>query len=579
MDVTQVRPETAGDTPSRAGNRKGLERISVTGGQAIALALLFYEGAVHVLFYIWHTVHFLFREDSGLYYAFAKTGVKFGWSRLWDIPAQNAAYKLTGPLPFYPLPYTPPVGFLWAPLALMRYSLANNIWSVLIFAAFVGACVLAVEGSAPKKVILLLAAMVPYPVFFGLLLKQMIVLQMLGIAAAYRLFRRGSDAKAGVVLSIVVILHPQGTLVIPIALLVARRFKAFRAWLLSSAAITAVSIAVIGLHGVRGYVDRILLTQRRPELFGVIGHLSLPVRLSEYKLLEIAVQIGIVIGAAVVINKHRHAGPEPMLAVGVLASLMIVPFVHSNDFMILFVAAWLLLNVRLRIWDYAIMGAGYLIMLLITPSNLYNLDSWTMGSRLIFFEMVWLISLYFIPSERRVHSRAPSSSRRLRTTGIVLVVFSVLGLIAGVYRSYERNSEIKLPSRIGAYVRAVDGSVAVGAKAFVRDQGFPDGVAATYAGPGGAEVVVVAGRLRYGSPEELGVIDDAIEGLVDARNAGDVSDFALAGTTVRCADVGTLGGAACGWANGRAVVVAFSTHGPSERAVAEIAGRLHRLLV
>jgi hypothetical protein len=238
------------------------------------------------------------------------------------------------------------------------------------------------------------------------------------------------------------------------------------------------------------------------------------------------------------------------------------------------------MNHRLRVHDYAIMAAGYVLMTLMTPENLYRPDSWTMGSRIIAFEMAWMISLYFVPSSERVRpATVQPLRRRLTASAIVLTVFAAGGCAAGAYRIHDRNNVIRLPSTIGSLTRARTGdSLSQNARGYLRANGFLDGTAATYSLPNGGEVLVAAGRLKYGTPEEYSIGNDTVRELIDANEVTDVSDYAVSGITVRCANNGALGGTSCGWTNGRAVVVAFATPGIGEYALAQVTAAAHKVI-
>jgi hypothetical protein len=459
------------------------------------------------------------------------------------------------------------VGFLFAPFTFMGYTAALWVWGALMLGCFVGAGALAIEGTWTRKTILILAALATYSAFFGLILGQIISMQMLGIALAYQLMKRGKDPAAGAILALVVLMHPQGTVFIPIALLAARRFRVFKWLAIWGLGIGIFSLVALGLDGAHAYVDRILLSQKAPHLFVVSSRLSITLALRNHKMFQILVQVAFAVVGFLVVNRHRR--DEVTLAVGMLASLLIVPFVHANDFMILFVGAWLLTNLRLRARDYVILAAGYLILATMTPQSVFKRGWLPIG-----FEIVWLLSLYFLPRPARPRispARSLAVPRRWAIpVAAALCIAAVGGAALGAERSHEK-SRVVFPHRLDGFTLSsvVEPESLVDVR-HLRSQGFPAAGSATFERAGDSVRVVVA-RLKFGAPEDAKTSIRVIKRVMRAVLVSGYHKVNLSGDSpIQCFAASKRGGATCAWSNFRSVVIVLGSPGMSYRDVAAL---------
>lgn len=146
----------------------------------------------------------------------------------------------------------PIVAFLYAPLALIPYNLSGLVWLVLSSALLVW-CILSLATLAPKLMVhkrkLVILAVLAAPPTFELLGSGqdsafVLLLWLIGI----RLFQTSHPLWAGAVLGLGIV-KPQLVIVIPLVLLATRNYKALAAFSAVIAAISGVSLGLVGLEG------------------------------------------------------------------------------------------------------------------------------------------------------------------------------------------------------------------------------------------------------------------------------------------------------------------------------------------
>lgn len=190
-----------------------------------------------------------------------------GGRLLWDDPdnlydprvqnrVQNDAVGTTAALSWFVSP--PIVAALYAPLALIPYSASGFVW-LAISALLLVWCILSLDTLAPrlmlhKRRLVLLAVFAAPPVFELLGSGQdsafILLLWLLGI----RLFKSGHPLWAGAVLGLG-FAKPQLVLVIPLVLLATRNYKALAAFSAVVAAVSGISLGLVGLDGIRHWAE------------------------------------------------------------------------------------------------------------------------------------------------------------------------------------------------------------------------------------------------------------------------------------------------------------------------------------
>jgi len=142
---------------------------------------------------------------------------------------------------------------LYAPLALLGYGSSVTVWTLISMSCLVGSWRLArplaprLFAEHPVLVVVMLAAFEPVLELVGA--GQDSAVSLLLWLAGTRLMLAGRDVPAGVVFALG-LFKPQQFLLVPVVLLVQRRYKALTAWGVTAGALGLASVAIVGVHGV-----------------------------------------------------------------------------------------------------------------------------------------------------------------------------------------------------------------------------------------------------------------------------------------------------------------------------------------
>ena len=313
--------------------------ITVAVGVSVVLAIIDLQWS--------YTLHYkLAQPDFYVYYLAAQLGRAHGWAAIYDpavfLPPVTAAVGK-------PLPYLNPPELAWlvTPLSLLPYPLATWIWTGVLAAAFVLVWYLAAPGRGLTRLIHGLGAAVLLPVFVGVLFGQVSLVVVGAVALAWWLLSRGRPWLAGLALS-ALILKPQMAFLVPIALLVAGYGRVFLAWLAVSVPLAVITLLATGT-GVFHQISQSLQTVRAvpgPIQSSLLRLLSLPVAV---------IGIALVLGASVyILWRGRGSGPSRPIAVGLIASVLVSPYVNFYDLSALVLAAWLILGTNPPRWQHAV---------------------------------------------------------------------------------------------------------------------------------------------------------------------------------------------------------------------------------
>jgi hypothetical protein len=198
---------------------------------------------------------------------------------------------------------------------------------------------------------------------------------------------------------VIAALKPHCLLLVPFALLAAGRRRAFWSFLLAGAAIGLLLLWLVGLDGARAYVERIRYAGSHPEEFWVGWAITMP-RHFETTAGRILAQAAA--AAAALVAAWRHRDLELSLAAGLVGSLLVTPYIHLDDWMLLFPAAWLTL--RRVPWAAIPLAGCYALLLLCTHTGTPLWGRWV-----LLFECVWLVGLFAVPARwiERERSAAP----------------------------------------------------------------------------------------------------------------------------------------------------------------------------
>jgi Glycosyltransferase family 87 len=337
-------------------------------------------------------LHRSLEGDFALYYVFARIGLRHGWGSLYDLSAQRQEWHAFGPTLFYPEIYTPPLAWLVAPFALLPFQFAIALWTVGLVAALVLTWWLCAPRTRwPERLAHLAIAFALAPVAFGLLLGQVVVVVAAAVAGAWWLIRRQRPFTAGLVLALIA-LKPQLAFLVPLALLASGRRRAFAGWVTGSGAILAVCLLTLGIDGLWAYGSRLVAASNSLDAFVVPVQLTLAGFLGGGLMAHTA-QLGVIAITLVFCWRRRANGPEFPIAAGLCASLLVTPFVHSQDLAMLLPAAWLSLRTAWSPFERTLGVSGYVASLLLaTPLPLL------------------LVLVGWAPLKERMGGRVPAAS-------------------------------------------------------------------------------------------------------------------------------------------------------------------------
>lgn len=296
-----------------------------------------------------------YRVDSPdflVYYLAARVGASHGWAAIYDpsifLPLERA---IVGP----PLPYLNPPELAWIvlPLSWLPYAVSAWIWRGLLLAAGAVSCWLV----APRRGKLLhgLSAIVLLPIFASVAFGQVSLVIVAVVAIAWALLQRDRPWLAGAVLSLL-ILKPQLAFLVPVSLLLAGYGRVFVAWLSATALLAGSALLTAG----PGALDDIAQSLR------LVYDLPGPVQLSALHLLPtslawLAMAAALIVGIAVVLGVGRRQ-PSMAIAVGLLTSALVSPYLNFYDVSSAVLAGWLLLGLGARPWFRALLMGGYLAL-------------------------------------------------------------------------------------------------------------------------------------------------------------------------------------------------------------------------
>jgi hypothetical protein len=297
-----------------------------------------------------------FHNDFTFYYAAARIGTAHGWQSIYDLRLQQEALDALGSririaeLARYISP--PPVAWTALPLTALPFQAAYAVWSALLLVALGWTWYLAAPGAGRVRLVHLAAAVGWLPVIYGLQLGQPGLFVALGVAGSYALLRKGRPFWAGVALGALV-LKPQLAFLVPVALLVTGRYRAFWGAALTIGLLVVASVIVVGPGGVSAYEQRLnfaagVPVNRELTIAPLIGSIAA----------ARAVQLVVALWSLALAYRLRRRAPEwvfvPVLVGGLLAS----PYLHLDDLVILGLAMWLYLRTPSRPrWSWALVLA------------------------------------------------------------------------------------------------------------------------------------------------------------------------------------------------------------------------------
>jgi hypothetical protein len=338
--------------------------------------------------------------DFGGYYLDASVGLHHGWSMLYNLAVEQQEWQaLGGPavLPLYPMIYPPPLAWLATPFALVPFRVGFAIWATLILALFLWIWTVTALGSRLTRWTYLAAAIGVFPVAFGLLMGQILIVSLGAVIAAWWFLGRRQELLAGLVL-ILIIVKPQVAFLVPIALLVTGYWRTVGVWAAGTALVAGLAILSIGPDGVRAYLSRLHDASNASPEYLVLTTMTVSGLLGR----GLAGLLGQVVVSALTLvaaYRQRRHGPVAPVVAGLVGSLLVTPYVHMPDLTVLFAAAWLYLRLNPPRFPRMVLVVGYVAML---PSVLSRaLQGMEPGIAIL--AIVWLILIAWPLDLRRAN--------------------------------------------------------------------------------------------------------------------------------------------------------------------------------
>jgi hypothetical protein len=273
--------------------------------------------------------------DFHTYLAAANVGMQQGWSHIYDQGLVALAQKELVPAQrSQPFLSPPTVAYLTAPLSPLPYSIAFLVWAIVTFMAFALALGWAGTGKGLVRWIPVFGALSTWWVMHAVDVGQVVPLVAAGTVVAWRLLRDKRDIGAGLVLA-TILLKPNTAILAPLALLMAGRLRAFGAFIAATLVIFLGVFVTLGAAGMSAYIEQLMapLPTGADSLtlhgaFGATGAVAMLARL---------LIVGIVFATAY----RLRDTPGLALAVGILGSLIIAPYLHGSDLCLLAAAGWM----------------------------------------------------------------------------------------------------------------------------------------------------------------------------------------------------------------------------------------------
>ncbi len=320
--------------------------------------------------------------DFHTYLAAARIGTERGWSHTYDqalVAAQQAVLVPSQHVQPYLSP--PPVAWLAATLVGLPFSWAYPLWAIVTLSLLAIAVAWSTSGAAHARAFAALLVIAPVWVLQANYLGQVVLVVAAAVVVAWRLLRDKHELPAGLVLALVLV-KPNTAFVVPLVLAVAGRYRAFVTFSLAAAAVAAAALTTVGTHGLEAYFSQ--LQQPPPGTNAVTVEAALGINGPLALGLRIAI-LGAVLGSA----WKSRTSPGHLMALGVLASLLITPYLHLCDLCLLPAAGWIVWEERpAMIWRAPLAASWVVASPFVDISGLGPTQN-----RWPLLELFWLIAL------------------------------------------------------------------------------------------------------------------------------------------------------------------------------------------
>jgi hypothetical protein len=297
-----------------------------------------------------------FHNDFTFYYAAARIGLQHGWSSIYDLNLQQAELDAIGSgikiaeLARYISP--PPVAWSALLLTPFPFPVAYWFWCGLLLIALALTWHLASPGGGRVRLIHLAAAVGWLPVIYALQLGQPGLFVALGVAACYALLGAERPFWAGIALGALAF-KPQLAFLVPPALLLSGRTRAFWGSVVALGLLAGVSVMTLGPSGIAAYGSRLNFAASVP----VNRELTLAVVIGNVALTRV-IQAAVALWALFLAYRFRGLRHEWVFVPALLGGMLATPYLHLDDLVMLGLAAWLYLRTDRRPrWSWAFLFA------------------------------------------------------------------------------------------------------------------------------------------------------------------------------------------------------------------------------
>ena len=328
-------------------------------------------------------VRFPIHDDVRYDYVAAEAGLRYGWSRIYDLeilrslsagfPAPQNTIHPGGTFINPPL-----LAWLWTPLVALPEPVAYLVWTLVGLSALVWAWYIAAPFRGLGKLALLFAGLALWPVMEAFYFGQPTMLVLALVATAWWLMRRQQMVAAGVALAFATALKPQVVVMVPACLLVAGRWRPVASWAAGGAVLAALSVLSLGPSGMAQYWQTLQWIQSDSgHSFFTVAYLF---GMGPVTYAVLAIQ-GVL---CLVVAWRRRENLDVVFATGLLGSLLISFHLHQPDYSNLLLAAWLVLRGAPSFAHKAWLAAGFVTLQLLTMG--------LPGPQLV-WDLVWLAVL------------------------------------------------------------------------------------------------------------------------------------------------------------------------------------------
>ncbi len=361
-------------------------------GSPLALAVVAIALAIGLL-----EQHVPIGIDFHTYEAAARVGLQRGWSHIYDQGLVAVEQKQLVPDQIaQPFLSPPPTAWLAALLAPLPYWPSYYLWAAFTLGLFAVSLLWSSSERGSARWVAATAALAPWWVAQAVHVGQVVPLVAVGLLLARRLLRENREVAAGLALALL-FLKPNTAFLVPFALLVASRFRAFVTSVVAGAVVAGIALVTIGPNGIAAYVSQISgpLPAGADSLtlegaLGVSGPIALGLRL-------------VIVAASLAAAFRFRDSPGLAVATAALGSLLVAPYLHGSDLCLLSVAGFIVWHERARLAWRVPLAAAWIVAspFVALTSVALSLRRWPL------IELVLFAALVFQAWRLRVEPRAP----------------------------------------------------------------------------------------------------------------------------------------------------------------------------